>query len=83
MDELMYAGDSNDVRIKDTLGTPLYWDDVNDCTVEGETYYKGFGAHVEGEFDVEFTYGFTMIVDWHIHLAPLMASFKTNNETID
>ena len=61
-DELMQAGDKKDVRIHETLGTPIYWDDVDDCKVDGETYYKGFGAHIDGKLDVEYTYGFSVVV---------------------
>ncbi|KAH7309224.1 hypothetical protein B0I35DRAFT_398631 [Stachybotrys elegans] len=60
-DQLMEAGNSEDVRINEIISAPVYWDDVDRCTVDGEHYYKGFAAHVGGRMDLEFTYGFSMI----------------------
>lgn len=61
-DELMYVDDSDDVLIKETISSPLYWDDVDECQINGDNYEQGFGAHVEGDFEAEYTYGFSMIV---------------------
>ncbi|KAH6867367.1 hypothetical protein B0T10DRAFT_572385 [Thelonectria olida] len=47
--------------IEKNIDTPLFWDTVQDCEFDGEDYELGFGAHVGGTLNADFTYGFSMI----------------------
>jgi chitinase len=60
--DLMFVGTREDGNIKETIEQPLFWDDVSNCQINGESYSQGFGAYVGGTIDAEFSYGFSMIV---------------------
>ncbi|KAH6953855.1 hypothetical protein BKA56DRAFT_625507 [Ilyonectria sp. MPI-CAGE-AT-0026] len=47
--------------IDEEVDTPLFWGTAQDCEFDGEDYQLGFGAHVGGKFNVDFTYGFSLI----------------------
>lgn len=49
-------------KISEDFNIPIYWGTADDCEVGGENYELGFGAHVEGSFEADFTYGFSMVV---------------------
>lgn len=52
----------DDRDISETFDVPIYWDTAKGCEVDDEEYELGFGSHVEGSFNAEFTYGFSMHV---------------------
>lgn len=60
-DDMNYDGGDTET-IKKNLDAPLFWQSVDECHILGEEYEQGFAAHVEGDMNAEFTYGFSMVV---------------------
>jgi hypothetical protein len=69
-DESEEVPQRGDVTISEKFDAPIFWDDVDGCNVNGDEYYQGFAAHVEGSFNAEYTYGFTIIVGSDSRPAP-------------
>lgn len=55
-----YPGGSS--KIQADVSAPLFWQAVDDCEIDGDDYGEGFGAYVQGNVDVTFSYGFSLVV---------------------
>lgn len=50
------------IKVKEDLTQPMYWDSINGCSVNGELFAEGLGAYMEGGIETQFEYGFTLLV---------------------
>lgn len=53
---------SNGETIQKDIGTPLFWQTVDDCDVSGSEFSEGVGVYVDGTIDAKLFYGFSLIV---------------------
>lgn len=53
---------SNGETIQKDIGTPLFWQTVDDCDISGSDFSEGVGVYVDGTIDAKLFYGFSLIV---------------------
>ncbi|KAK6449202.1 hypothetical protein FP744_10005452 [Trichoderma asperellum] len=49
-------------QIQEDVSAPVFWQSVGECSIGDSTASEGFGAFVDGNIDVKFWVGFSMIV---------------------
>lgn len=59
--ELQWGPDEDQIISKD-LTLPIFWQSIEQCSVNGSDYGEGFGAYVQGKLDAKFLFGFSLVV---------------------
>ncbi|EON97103.1 putative bacteriodes thetaiotaomicron symbiotic protein [Phaeoacremonium minimum UCRPA7] len=52
--------ESRELNVEQSLTQSLYWDSINECSVDGSEFGEGIGAYIDGNIKARFEYGFSL-----------------------